>query len=140
MKSLIVTGSLIKIFINNKLVKESQSVSYNIDYGQTAVYGIDSPWPQEILTGRCSVTGSIQGIKIRNSGGLQSYEAIGLVKDVTAAPYISIRIQDRSTGEDLIYIPKAKINKQSLQAAAKGVARLSFDFTGLMVLEPLDRA
>lgn len=137
--SIVLTGALIKLYINNKLYKEAQSVAYVIDAGEQEIYGIDSPFPQEIASTRATVSGSVTGVRIRASNGLQAYNARPLVKDLMKAEYISIRIQDRSSGEDILFIPNAKITQQTFQSAAKGVVRLSFNFKGLVGFEALDR-
>lgn len=137
--SVVLLGALVRIYINNRIYNEAQSVSYTIDYGETEIYGIDTPFPQEIHSTRAMVAGSISGIRIRNSGGIQSFNARPSILDIVKAEYVSIRIQDRSTGEDLLFVPEAKITKQTLQAQAKGVVRLNFDFKGLVAFEPADR-
>lgn len=138
--NLVLTGALIKLYVNNQLYKEVQSVDYTIDYGENEIYGIDSPFPQEIASTRAAVAGTVRGLRLRYSGGIQAYNLKTLISDIVAAPYISIRIQDRSTGEDLLFIPNAKISKQNYSIAAKRVVSLTFDFKGLIPLEPLDRA
>jgi hypothetical protein len=140
MQSVVLTGALIKLYINNKLFNTVQSVSFTIDYGETPIYGIDSPFPQEIGPGRVSVSGAVQGLRTKNSGGIQAYDARPLILDTLASPYISIRIQDRATAEDILFIPQAKINKQDFQASAKGTIKLNFSFTGLIPYEALDRS
>ncbi len=137
--SVVLSGALVRIYINNRIYNEAQSVSYTLDYGETEVYGIDSPFPQEIHSTRAMVAGSISGVRIRNSGGIQSFNARPKITDIISAEYVSIRIQDRQSGEDLLFIPNAKVTKQSLQAQAKGVVRLSFDFKGLIGFESSDR-
>lgn len=139
-KSLTLTGALIKVYVNNTLAKEVQEISYTIDYDEYAIYGIDTPHPQEIAPGRYMVSGSMHGIRIKKSGGIQAINARPLVTDLLAAPYVSIRIQDRSTNDDLLFIPNAKISKQSLSARIKGTVVMSFEFKGLVGFEPLDRA
>lgn len=136
----ILSGAAIKLYINNKVYKEVQQISYNLDYGEYPIYGIDSAFPQEIAPGRAAVTGSVSGIKIKYSGGVQAYDARPLIKDLLAAPYISIRIADRSTGEDLLFIQSAKITNQSFNVSAKGTVKIQFNFMGLIGMEPLDRA
>jgi hypothetical protein len=138
--NLVLTGALIKLYVNNKLYKEVQQIGYSIDYGESPIYGIDSPFPQEISSTRISVSGSVSGLRLRYSGGIQAYNLKSLIDEVVAGSYVSIRIQDRSTGEDLLFVPAAKVTKQAYSMAAKGVVKLSFDFTGLIPLEPLDRA
>jgi hypothetical protein len=137
--SVTISGALVRIYINNQIYNEAQSVSYTIDYGEAEIYGIDTPFPQEIHSTRAVVVGSISGVRIKNSGGLQSFNAVPSIIDIVKSPYISIRIQDRSTGEDLLFVPNAKIIKQNFQVQAKGTARLNFEFKGLVAFEPGDR-
>lgn len=136
----VLSGAAIKLYINNKVYREVQQISYNLDYGEYPIYGIDSAFPQEIAPGRATISGSISGIKIKYSGGIQAYDARPLIKDLLAAPYISIRIADRSTGEDLLFIQSAKITNQSFNVSAKGTVKIQFNFMGLIGMEPLDRA
>ena len=138
--SVVLSGALIKIFINNQLYKEAQQVQYTIDTGEQEIYGIDSPFPQEISSTRFMVSGSISGIRVRMSGGLQAYSAKPLVQDIVKAEYISIRIQDRASGEDLLFIPNAKVSNQNVQASAKSTVKLSFSFKGLLAEESVDRS
>ncbi len=139
MKPLILTGALVKLYINNTQYKEVQQVSWAIDYGEYEIFGIDSPFPQEIAPTKVTVKGSIQGLRVRNSGGIQAIDARPLARHILSAPYISIRIQDRSTGEDLIFIQSAKVTGQTVSVGAKGTLKLSFNFTGMLPYEPLDR-
>lgn len=139
MKSLVLTGACIKLYLNNKIYKEVQQIAWTIDYGESEIYGIDSHLPQEIAPGRTSIRGTITGIRIKYSGGIQAYDAKSLIKDILAAPYISIRINDRASKEDILFIQSAKVTNQKM-SIAKGTAKLSFDFSGLIPYEALDRA
>lgn len=138
--SVVLTGALVRIYINGKIYNESQSVEYSIDYGENEIYGIDSPFPQEISSTRAMVAGSIRGVRIRNSGGIQAYNARSSISDIVKSQYISIRIQDRASGEDLLYVPNAKISRQSVSATTKSVVSLSFQFKGMVAFESLDRS
>jgi hypothetical protein len=63
-----------------------------------------------------------------------------LYSDLMASPYISIRIQDRRSSEDIIFIPNAKVTRETHTIAMKGVYRLNFDFVGQVPQFALDRA
>lgn len=136
----ILPGANILVYVNNKLYKEVQSISYEIDYGEQEIYGIDSPFPQEIASTRASVTGTLSGLRIKYSGGIQAYNMRPLIQDILSAPYVSIRIQDRQNKEDLLFISQAKVSKQSVGIGAKKTVTLSFNFKGIIPLEPLDRS
>jgi len=139
MSNVILTGASVFIYLNNKLYGPAQSISYTIDSQDQEIYGVDAFYPQEIAPSRGSVTGSISGLRVRNSGGLV---ALGL-RMPAASPlsgnYVSIRIRDRSTGEDIIFIQQARITNEQNQVAAKGTYKLSFSFKGIMAIQSSDR-
>src|SRR5271166_6491470 len=137
---LIITGPQINLYINNKLYKEVQSVSFSVDYNETPIYGIDSPYPQEIASNRVTVSGNVNGLRVKQSGGLQGKNMRPLFGDIAASNYVSIRIQDRSTSEDILFIPNAKITRETHSASVKATYKLNFDFIGQIPLFALDRA
>jgi len=140
MQTFILTGAHINLYLNNKLYKEVQSVSFSVDYGETEIYGIDTPYAQEIATTKVTVRGSVQGLRQKLSGGLQGSNLRPLFTDIAASPYISIRITDRQSGEDIVLIAQAKVTRESHQIATKSTYKLSFDFVGQIPLFALDRS
>lgn len=140
MPSYVLTGAHIKLYVNNKLYKVTQAVSFDIDYGETETYGIDAPYAQEIASTKVTVRGRVQGLRIKYSGGIQADNLRPLFTDTAAAPYISIRIQDRQSGEDILFIPQAKVSKENHQISTKSTYKLSFEFSGIVPLMALDRA
>lgn len=136
----ILAGAHIKLYINNQVYKVVQSVTITVDYGEQEIYGIDAAHAQEIAPTKLSIKGSVQGLRIKNSGGLQAAKIRPLFVDLMASPYISIRIQDRSTGEDILYIPQAKVSSESHVAATKSTYKMSFNFAGQVPYFALDRS
>jgi hypothetical protein len=134
-----IAGAHIRIYINGVVYNESQQLSYTIDYGEEPIYGIDSVHPQEIKITRISLQGSVSGLRIANSNGLQGYNIRPGIRNSVFAPYISIRVQDRRTGEDILFVPYAKVTNERLDVSAKGIVKVSFSFTGLQPQQPLDR-
>lgn len=134
------TGAHIVVYINNAKYKAVQGISFTIDYGEQEIYGIDCPYPQEIAGTRISVRGKIDGLRLKNNGGLQGANARPLFVDAVASSYISIRIQDRQSQEDILFIPNAKISNQQHSIGAKAVYKMNFDFVGQIPLEALDRS
>jgi len=135
-----ITGPMIFVYINNAPYKLIQSITYEIDYGEEPIFGIDIPYAQEIAGGKCMVRGSIKGLRVKLSGGLQGYNMRPLFTDLAASPYVSIRIEDRSTSESILLIQNAKISNESHSATIKGTYKLNFDFIGQIPLFALDRA
>lgn len=136
----ILTGPNIRIYINNTLYKEVQSVAFTVDYAETEIYGIDVPYAQEIASNRVVVRGQVNGMRVKLSGGLQAKSIRTLFYDTAASPYVSIRIQDRATQEDIIFIQNAKISLESHAIQTKQTYKLNFNFVGQIPFFALDRA
>lgn len=139
-QSLVLTGANIKLYVNNKVYRNVQAVYLSVDYGETEIYGIDAAYAQEIASTKVTVRGSVQGIRVKLSGGLQADNLRPLFMDLAAAPYVSLRIQDRYSGEDIIFIQNAKVTRETHSIVTKSVYRLNFDFVGQIPLFALDRS
>ena len=138
-QSIIVSAALCRLYINNTVYKVTQNVSVSVDTGEYSIYGINSPYPQEIAGGGQNVVrGSATVVRTKNSGGLQGVNARPLFSDLAASSYVALRLEDRSTGETLWSIPKAKINNVKETVAIKGIYHISFDFIGQIMFWPLD--
>lgn len=133
-------GAQIIVYLNNQPYNVVQSITFEIDYGEDEIYGIDAPYAQEIAPGKITVRGSIKGLRTKLSGGLQGANLRPLFTDLAASPYVSIRIEDRSTSESILLIPNAKISNESHSAVIKGSYKLNFDFKGQIPLFALDRS
>ena len=136
----ILTGANIQVYINNKLYKQIQGISFTIDYGEGEIRGIDSPYPQEIASNQISIKGQVTGMRVKMSGGLQAVRMRPLFNDSAASPYVSFRVHDRVTSEDIIFIPNCKITQESHQIVTKQTYKLNFNFTGQVPLMALDRS
>jgi len=136
---LVISGALCRLYLNNKVYSVAQSVTLNYETGEYSIYGINSPDPQEIAGGGQNVVrGSVRGLRIKNSGGIQGVNGRPLFSDRAASNYVSLRLEDRSTGETIWSIPKAKINNVSESIAIKGTYKINFDFIGQILFWPLD--
>jgi hypothetical protein len=134
------TSAQIYVYINNVQYKEMQSITVNVDYGEEEIRGIDTPYAQEIAVNKISISGQVNGLRIKQSGGLQGKNMRPLYQDVAAGAYVSIRIQDKTTKEDILYIPQAKITNESHAISTKSTYKLSFGFKGIIPLFALDRS
>lgn len=136
--SVVLTGANCKFFIGGKLFPEVQQISYTIDYGEVEIYGIDSIFAQEIGTTRVSVQGTVTGIRLKLSGGLQGKDAVTKINQRIFAPYVSIEVRDRQSDTKLFFCPQCKIVTENSQIGAKGVVKVSFTFKGIIPYNPLD--
>jgi hypothetical protein len=140
MPLLTLTGADIKVYINNRVYPFIQQINLNVDYGETENYGIDATYAQEIAPAKISVRGQVMGLRVKMSGGLQAMNMRPLFVDLAAGGYISIRIQDRATQEDIIFIPSAKVTRENHTVGIKQTYKLNFDFLGQIPLFALDRS
>jgi len=136
--SVVLKGAEVKCYISNKLYAEIQSIQYTIDYAETEIYAIDSPFPQEIAPGRVSVQGSVQGLVIKDLGGLQAYDIRSKINEILHAPYISLRLKDRHSDRDFFWLPQMKVTSETISIQAKGVVKVSFTFKGIIPYNPGD--
>lgn len=134
-----IQGAAVKVFINGQLWGAVQEISWTLDYSEQELYGIDSPFPQEIHGVKTSAYGSIKGLRIRQSNGLQGIQARPVIHEVLSSPYISIRVQDRFSGEDLVFFPRAKVASETHSVPAKGILSVSFQFRAMAGWQPMDR-
>ena len=137
-QSVVLTGAQCKVYFGGKLYESLQSLNYTIDYGETEIYGMDSQHPQEIAPTRMSVQGSVNGLRIKLTGGLQGYDMRTKISQVLFGPYVSLRIKDRHSGQDIFWCPQVKITSENVQIMAKGVVKLNFNFKGIIPYNALD--
>ena len=139
MNSLVVSAARCRLYVNNKIYSVAQDVSISQDTGEYSIYGINSPYPQEIAGGGQNVVrGSAKVVRTSNSGGLQAVNLRPLFSDIAASSYVSLRLEDRQTGETLWSVPKAKISNVVESVTAKGLYQTSFQFIGQIMFWPLD--
>lgn len=131
-------GAEIKIFISGKLYPEAQSITYTIDYEEEEIFGIDSQFAQEIAGNKVRVSGSIKGIRVKYSGGTQGAAARVRINQLLQSPYTSLRVVDRFSEKDILWLPQMKVSSETLTAAAKGIASLSFSFKGIVPYQEID--
>jgi len=137
-QSTVLSGANVKIYISGKLYAEVQNLTYTIDYGEDPIYGIDSPFAQEIAPGRLSVQGSVSGLRIKFTGGLQGHSIRYKIIELLHSPYTSLRIKDRHSDSDILWLPQMKVTAETMTIPAKGVVKLNFNFKGIIPYNPLD--
>jgi hypothetical protein len=133
------TGSNIILYLGGKIFPVVQNLTYSTDFGFTEIYGIDSPYAQEIAPTRISVTGTVTGLMVRGDCGTQGYGLTQLLKNYLSTQYITLRCQDRYTKDDIFTIKDMIISNQSATIPAKGLVSITFSFKGIMPTFPLDR-
>ena len=140
-RSVTLSGSQIRLFINGIEYGQAQSIQYTIDTADQEIYGIDSIFPQEIAPVRSQVYGSISGIRIeddKNSFDLQTMGIRDNNDTVMGGGYSSIKLVSRKTGNPIIEIPMARISGEQFSVSAKGTAKVSFNFRAILAKQSGD--
>jgi len=138
MKQVVLKGAEVKLLIGGKTYPPCKEVTYKINYGEEATYGIDSAFPQEISTTRVSVEGAVSGIKIKSVGGLQGYDIKTRIQDILHAPYITMSLKNRSTDKTILWLPQTKVTEETISIRARGVVVVSFRFKAIIPYNELD--
>lgn len=139
MRAITISGAQIKIYFNGKSYGPAQSIQFTLDTGDSEIYGIDSPFPQEIAPVRSACMGQVSGLRIGGSGGLQAKGIRDQLKNILSGPYVTIRVVHRVTGEDILYVPQARVSNENHSVAIKNTYKVSFSFRGVAGYQPLDR-
>lgn len=137
MSNYFLRGADVKLYINGVQYKEVQGVSWTINYNEQPTYGIDSVFPQEISTQFVAVQGQVTGLRIKYSGGLQGKDIRSRINQTLYAPYVKVRIMDRHSDVPL-FTCDIKVTQESISIPAKGLANVSFAFTGLIPYSEVD--
>jgi len=131
-------GAECKLYVGGKLYPEVQSITWTNDYGENSIFGIDSPYAQEITTTQVTVKGTVNGLRIKLTGGLQGYELRTKINQILHAPYISLRVRDRRSDTDIFWVPQMKVSNETYTIPAKGVVKVNFNFIGIIPYNELD--
>ncbi len=137
-RSITIPGAAVKVKINGKTLPSIQSMSWVIDYGEKAIYGIDSEFPQEIATTKQTIKGTVQNVRVRFSKGLQGINAVPTIQNFLTGQYHEMRVIDRQTNKVLLVVEGMKVSNQSYSVPNKGVVTFSFSFIGIAAREELD--
>lgn len=135
MQQLIQTGSGVKLIINGSVVGFATGISFTRSTNTKYIYGIDSPLPQEIVKTTYSVQGSLSGIRLRDSGGL---DGPGIMNESTISAffnfkYATIEVVDRLTNKTILTIQKVVFDNDSWNIQTKQVISFQANFKGTFV-------
>lgn len=137
-RTITIPGAAVKIKINGQTLPSIQSMSWQIDYGEKPIYGIDSEFPQEIATTRQTIRGTVQNVRLRFSKGLQGVDLVPTLFNFLTGKYHEMRVIDRQTNKVLVVVEGMKISNQSYSVPTKGIVTFSFNFIGIAAREEID--
>ena len=127
----IIRGPDLLCYINGNLIGEFTDLSYSIDYGRKAIFAIDSLSPYEIAPGPVKVSGKIDLLRIRGSGGLEGRGLVARISQLTKEKYVNLTIIDKVLDLEILKVTKAQVITQQWSVSAKKQMVGSFTFEGI---------
>ena len=128
----VLTGSGVKILINSKVIGFATGITITRTQNTKYIYEIDNPYPVEIMPTTYTVTGTMTGIRIRNSGGLDGPGVMTLsnTQDIFFQKYCVIEVIDRQTGKINYSIQNVMFDQDSWSITSKNVITFNANFKG----------
>ena len=125
-------GSAVKVKVNGQDLGIAQSISWSQSYGINTIMGIDSPFPQEIAPGHCSISGTISGIRIIGDGGLEGQGLLAYAENMLQKRYSLLQVVDRTNGDNILRVNQAMFSDQNWNISARGLVTFSVKFDGIL--------
>lgn len=135
MQQVIQTGPGVKLLINGIVVGFATGINFTRSINTKELYGIDSPLPQEIVATTYSVRGTLTGLRIRDSGGLDGYGIMD-ISDISRYfnfKYSTIEVVDRATSKTIYTIQKCVFDSDTWNIQARAPITFSASFKGTFI-------
>ncbi len=98
--------------------------------GRQEIPCIDRSTPIELPSGMCTIKGTMEIMRFRNSGGLQGVGIAAPEDRILLERYFSLTVVDRVSDKVILQIDEASVTEESWQTGAKGMVSGTFSFQG----------
>ena len=141
MQQVIENGSGVVLKINRMVVGFATGMSFNRSTNSKVIYGIDSPIPQEIMPTTYSIQGTLTGLRLVNSGGLDGSGIMDVsnVSKFFNFKYATIEVVNRLTGNTIYTFQKVVFDNDSWSIQARSLITFSANFKAAFVLNEAAR-
>lgn len=129
----VIVGAAVRLLVNGKVIGVGTSVTITRDQGVKPIFGIDSVLAQEMaITGPYRVSGSITGLRTRDTGGFDGLQVINAstLSDYFNQKYCVLELIDRKTGVTFAKVTKVIFHSDTLQVSARAPLSISASFIG----------
>jgi len=136
-QSSIITGAAVRLLVNGKVVGLGTSVNIQRDQGIKPIYGVDAVTPQELATtGPYRVSGSITGLRTRESGGFDGLQIVNAatLSDYFNQKYCTLELIDRKTNIVIAKVEQVLFSSDTMQVSARSVMTIPASFTGTFLV------
>lgn len=129
--SITLRGPDVKIYINGQLFSAVTALRFAAATGRHAIIGIDQSTPFELAPGSQKISGSIEVLRIHNSGGLEGAGITAPSSQLLLEKYFSLTVVDRFSNSILLQVDEAAVIDQNWSMVARGLVSGSFTFEGI---------
>ena len=127
-----IAAAHLRLFLNGKLFGACMGVpALTIQSNWAELREIDSVVARQLTPRTYSVTGTIQVLRGRSTGGLEGMGLTATGSSMLLQKYLTIELQDRITDDIVMSIHECQIDNQSWKIDAKGLVIGTFNFRGL---------
>lgn len=127
-----VAGAHIKCFVNEKLLGYVTGIpAWNVLSTWGELREIDSVRVRQLSPRAFSVSGTVQVLRGRNTGGLEGAGLVTSARRMLQQKYLTIELQDRISQAILFRAVACQVDGQQWQVTPKGLILGTFNFKGL---------
>lgn len=131
-QSFTLAGAHLKCYINGKLLGYVISVpSFQVRHEWAPLREIDSLLARQLAPRMYEVSGNIQVLRGRSTGGLEGAGLVSSGESMMLQKYLTIELQDRFTQDIVFRAVSCEANNQQWQIQTRGLVVGSFNFTGI---------
>lgn len=123
-------GADIKVYVNGKLYPVVVSIRWAASSGRQAIACIDRSTPVELASGGTSIKGTLEILRLRNSGGIQGSGIAAPEDKVLLERYWSLTVIDRLSDSVILQIDEASVVDENW-SVGRGLISGSFSFEGI---------
>jgi hypothetical protein len=131
----ILTGAGILLQANGNTVGFATGIQFTRSQNTKVIMEVDSPYAAEIMPTSFTVSGTLSGIRLRNTGGLDGPGIMDLskVQSIFYQQYTSLIVVDRVTNKNIYTFSKVMFDSDSWTITSKNVITFSANFKAVFI-------
>lgn len=135
----ILTGAGVVLKINGKVVGFATGISFTRSQGLKVVREVDNPFAVEIMPTVFEVSGSLSGVRLRGTGGLDGAKGgidvmdLSTVQNFFYQKYVTIEVVDRVSSVVLYTFKSVLFDQDSWSITTKNIITFNANFRAIFV-------
>lgn len=128
----LITGASLVLYINGIVVGFATGITFTRSQAIKSIYELDNPYVAEMMPTQYSIDGTLNGLRIRQSSGIDTNGIMDLssVSMFFDQKYVNIELLDRLTGVRIYSIQRCIFSTDSWSIQNRGILSFSASFRG----------